>query len=280
MLKVYTNLAQAFVNPHTTEGSEQLGDRICKIIEHEIFKAKHYPKGESVQLSVLEPLLEKNLKLAAKPFKKKKTAVTPSKKKQSASFQRYRKIVNLAQNSTYWILKLIDSRNFSEEELERVSDILKNAMVRYFDDKNSQLKPQFLKEIFRRWSWIGQRFFGFLVEKCTSAKSKFRRVEALDLILEILKPFVLVNKDGNSEGKEMISVHLSPLSDLIKELVTNMPEKQAKRAEVRKFCGKIFTIVTTYKLSTQFLESLDPEVHTTCETQIGKAFLDLKRQQA
>ncbi|KAM0028732.1 putative DNA-directed DNA polymerase [Helianthus debilis subsp. tardiflorus] len=242
VLRVFTNLAQAFVNPHTTEGSEQLGDRICKIIEHEIFKAKHYPRGESVQLSVLEPLLEKNLKLAAKPFKKKKSAVTPSKKKQSASFQRYRKIVNLAQNSTYWILKLIDSRSFSEDELERVYDMLKNTMVRYFDDKNSQLKPQFLKEIFRRWPWVGQHFFGFLVDKCAGAKSKFRQVEALDLILEILKPHVLV-KDGNDEGKEMISVHLSRLSNLIKELVTNMPEKQAKRAEVRKFCGNRHRVV-------------------------------------
>ncbi|KAD4179224.1 hypothetical protein E3N88_27815 [Mikania micrantha] len=278
VLKIFTNLAQAFVNPHTTEGSEQLDDRICKIMEHEIFKAKHYPKGESVQLSVLEPLLEKNLKLAGKMLKKKKSAITPSKKKQSASFQRYRKIVNLAQNSTYWILKIIDSRGFPEAELGRVFDILENALVRYVDDKNSQLKPQFLKEIFRRWTWVGQHFFGFLVEKCTSAKSKFRQVEALDLILEILKPYILV-KDGNDEAKEMISVHLSRVSNLIKELVTNMPEKQAKRAEVRKFCGKIFTFLTSYKLSTQFLESLDPEVHSACESQIGKAFLDLKRQQ-
>ncbi|KAI3755493.1 hypothetical protein L1987_55294 [Smallanthus sonchifolius] len=279
VLKVFSNLAQAFVNPHTTEGSKQLGDRICKIMEHEIFKAKHYPKGESVQLSVLEPLLEKNLKLAAKPFKKKKSTITPSKKKQSASFQRYRKIVNLAQNSIYWILKIIDATSFPEAELERVFDMLKNALVRYFDDKNSQLKPQFLKEIFRRWPWVGQHFFGFLVEKCTSAKSKFRQVEALDLILEILKQYALVNKDGNDEAEEMISNHLSRLGSLIKELVTNMPEKQAKRAEVRKFCGKIFTLLTTHGLSTQFLESLDPEVHLKCENQIGKAFLELKKQQ-
>ncbi|PWA53472.1 DNA polymerase V family [Artemisia annua] len=70
VLKVFSNLCQAFVNPHTTEGSEQLGDHICKIVEHKILKAKHYPKGESLQLSMLEPLLEKNLKLASKPFKK------------------------------------------------------------------------------------------------------------------------------------------------------------------------------------------------------------------
>lgn len=267
------------MNPHTTEGSEQLGDRICKIMEHKIFKAKQYPKGESVQLSILEPLLEKNLKLAAKPFKKKKTAITPSKKKQSASFQRYRKIVNLAQNSTYWILKMIDSRNFSEAELEKVFNILENALVRYFDGKNSHLKPQFLKEIFRRWPWVSQHFFGFLMEKCSSARSKFRQVEALDLVLETLKPFVSVNTGGNDAGKEMVSSHLPELCALIKELLTNMPDKQAKRAEVRKFCGKIFNIISTLKLCTPFLESLEKDVQSVCETQIGKPFLDLKKQE-
>nr|GEU41031.1 myb-binding protein 1A [Tanacetum cinerariifolium] len=281
VLKVYSNLCQAFVNPHTTEGSEQLGDRICKIVENKILKAKHYPKGESLQLSMLEPLLEKNLKLAAKPFKKKKAAITPSKKKQSASFQRYRKIVNLAQNSTYWILKIIDSGSFSEEDKEKVFDILKSAIVAYFDGKNSQLKPQFLKEIIRRCAWVGERYFGLLVEKCSTAKSKFRQVEALDLLLEALKPFVSVNKSEGTvvPGKKMLSSHLSELCVLIKELVTNMPEKQARRAEVRRFCVRMFHIISNLKLSTKFLKSLDSEVHSVCEKQIGKAFLDLKKQE-
>ncbi|PWA83033.1 DNA polymerase V family [Artemisia annua] len=275
------NVMQAFVNPHTTEGSEQLGDRICKIVEHKILKAKHHPKGESLQLSMLEPLLEKNLKLASKPFKKKKTAITPSKKKQSASFQRYKKIVNLAQNSTYWILKIIDFGNFSEEDMEKVFDILKSAIVAYFDGKNSQLKPQFLKEIIRRCAWVGKRYFGLLVEKCSTAKSKFRQVEALDLLLEALKPFVSVNKSKDTVGlgKKMISSNLSELCVLIKELVTNMPEKQARRAEVRRFCGRMFHIISTLKLSKKFLKSLDSEVHSVCEKQIGKAFLDLKKQE-
>ncbi|GJX48621.1 Myb-binding protein 1A-like protein [Tanacetum coccineum] len=286
LLEIYLHENQgksyfAFVNPHTTEGSDQLGDRICKIVENKILKAKHYPKGESLQLSMLEPLLEKNLKLAAKPFKKKKTAITPSKKKQSASFQRYRKIVNLAQNSTYWILKIIDSGNFSEEDKEKVFDILKSAIVAYFDGKNSQLKPQFLKEIIRRCAWVGERYFGLLVEKCSTAKSKFRQVEALDLLLEALKPFVSVNKSEGTvvPGKKMLSSHLSELCVLIKELVTSMPEKQARRAEVRRFCGRMFHIISTLKLSTKFLKSLDSEVHSVCEKQIGKAFLDLKKQE-
>ena len=34
VLKVYSNLAQAFVNPHTSEGSEQLGQRIWGILQN------------------------------------------------------------------------------------------------------------------------------------------------------------------------------------------------------------------------------------------------------
>ncbi|KAK6156707.1 hypothetical protein DH2020_010955 [Rehmannia glutinosa] len=92
VVTVFSNLAQAFANPQTTEGSEQLGQRIWGIIQKKIFKAKDYPKGESVQLAILEPLLEKYLKLAAKPFKRKKSASNPSKKKQSASWNRHKMI--------------------------------------------------------------------------------------------------------------------------------------------------------------------------------------------
>lgn len=120
VLTVYSNLASALVKPHTTEISEQLGQRIWGIIQKKIFKAKDFPKGEDLQLSTLESLLEKNLKLASKPFKKKKSAV-PSKKKQSASWKRHKMIVSLAQNSTYWILKILDARKFSDSELHKES---------------------------------------------------------------------------------------------------------------------------------------------------------------
>ena len=115
VIKIFSNLAQAFTNPHTTEGSEQLGQRIWGIIQKKIFKAKEeYPKGETVSVAVLEPLLEKYLKLAAKAIKRKKSASNPSKKKQSASLSRHKMINSLARSSTFWILKIIDASNFSE----------------------------------------------------------------------------------------------------------------------------------------------------------------------
>ncbi|KAF2312267.1 hypothetical protein GH714_029619 [Hevea brasiliensis] len=196
VLTLYSNLASALVKPHTTEISEQLGQRIWGILQKKIFKAKDFPKGEAVQLSTLESLLEKNLKLASKPFKRKKSAV-PSKKKQSASWKRHKMIISLAQNSTYWILKIIDARKFSDSELQRVFDILK-GLVGYFDSKKSQIKSEFLKEIFRRRPWIGHHLFGFLLEKCGSAKSEFRRVDALDLVMEILKSMVSSGTDESS----------------------------------------------------------------------------------
>ncbi|KAK4381305.1 Myb-binding protein 1A-like protein, partial [Sesamum angolense] len=280
VLKVFSNLAQAFANPQTTEGSEQLGQRIWGIIQKKIFKAKDYPRGESVQLAVLEPLLEKYLKLAAKPFKRKKSASNPSKKKQSASWNRHKMINSLAQSSTFWILKIIDARNFSESELQKVCDIFQNALVAYFDSKKSQMKCEFLKEIFKRRPWIGRHLFGFLLEKCGSAKSQFRQVEALELVTEILKSHISSTTDESAEDaqKMMLKNHLSKLSHLIKHLVTNMPEKQSRRADVRKFCGKVFQILTTYNLTSSFLKTLEPDGHTACETQLGDIFLALKKR--
>ncbi|KAL6964195.1 DNA-directed DNA polymerase [Sarracenia purpurea var. burkii] len=279
VLKVYSNLAQAFVNPHTTEGSEQLGQRIWGILQKKIFKAKDYPRGEAVQLSMLESLLEKNLKLASKSFKKKKSVVNPSKKKQSASWNRYKMITSLAHNSTFWILKIIDARKFSESELQRVFDIFQDALATYFDSKKFQMKSVFLKEIFRRRPWIGHHLFEFLLEKCCSCKSEFRRVEALDLVIEILKSLVSVSTDGSGQAASMktLNSHIPKLCCLIKELVTNMPEKQSRRAEVRKFCSRVFQIMTSLKLSESFLKALESDVHAACEDQLGDVFVALKK---
>ncbi|PSS29231.1 Ribonuclease [Actinidia chinensis var. chinensis] len=279
VLKVYSNLAQAFVNPHTTEGSEQLGQRIWGILQKKIFKAKDYPKGESVQLSMLEPLLEKNLKLASKPFKKKKSVVNPSKKKQSASWSRHKMITSLAQQSTFWILKIIEARKFPESELQRVLDIFQDALETYFDSKKFQMKSEFLKEIVRRRPWIGHHLFEFLLDKCCSSKSEFRRVEALDLVIEILKSLVSVtaNESGRAASKKTLKNHLPKLCHVIKELVTNMPEKQSRRAEVRKFCSRVFQIISSLNLSEPFLQALEPNAHTACETQLGDVFLALKK---
>ncbi|KDP35949.1 hypothetical protein JCGZ_09921 [Jatropha curcas] len=278
VLTVYSNLARALVNPHTTEISEQLGQRIWGILQKKIFKAKDFPKSESIQLSTLDSLLEKNLKLASRPFKKKKSAA-PSKKKQLASWKRHKMIVSLAQNSTFWILKIIDARNFSDSELQRVIDIFKGVLVEYFDSKKSQIKSEFLKEIIRRRLWIGHHLFGFLLEKCGGAKSEFRRVDALDLVMEILKSMVSSGTDESShnESKKILKSHLQKLSHLVKELVMNMPENKSRRAEVRKFCGKLFQIVSSHDITKSFLKDLTPETQAACESQLGELFLNLKK---
>ncbi|KAL3538735.1 hypothetical protein ACH5RR_002101 [Cinchona calisaya] len=279
VLKVFSNLAQAFVNPHTTEGSEQLGQRIWGILQKKIFKAKEYPRGEAVQLSALESLLEKNLKLAAKPFKKKKLGSGTSSKKHSASWNRHKMITSLAQNSTFWILKVMDAKNLSVSELQRVFDIFKSTLGSYFDSKKSQMKSEFLKEIFRRRPWIGHNLFGFLLEKCGSAKSQFRRVEALDLITEVLKSLTVNADDGSQHSSvKILKSHLPQLYDLVKELVTNMPEKQSRRADVRKFCGKVFQILTSLKLSVPFLKALEPDARAACESQLGETFLAFEKR--
>lgn len=270
MLKILSNLSQAFVNPHTTEGSEQLAQRIWGILQKKIFKAKDYPKDESLQLPILETLLEKNLKLAAKPFKKKKSTSNASSKKQSA-LNRHKMINSLAQNATFWILKVIDARNFSHTDLEKVLEIFKGVLVSYFDSKKTQMKSEFLKEILRRRPWIGRNLLGFVLEKCANAKLQFRQIEALDLIAEVLKS-VAADKDG-FDSKKMLKKHLPLLGQLIKKVVLNIPQKQSRRADVRKFCGKVFQIISSQNLSSSFLKEFEPEERAGCKAQLGDAFL-------
>lgn len=277
VLLVYSNLAQAFVNLHNVEGSDQLGQRIWGILQKKIFKAKDHPKGEAIQLSSLESLLERNLKLASKPFKRK-SAGNPSKKP-SASRNRHKMITSLAQNSTYWILKIIDGRNFQESELQKVLDIFRGVMVGFFDSKKSQIKSEFLIEIFRRRPWIGQHLLGFLLEKCSSAKSDFRRVEALDLIHEILRSLVPPNPDEQQQerSKKLVKKHLEKLGHLIGEMVKNMPKKQSRRAEVRKFCSRVFQIMSNLNLTKPFLKDLAPEAQAACESRLGELFTNFRK---
>ncbi|KAL3580316.1 hypothetical protein D5086_018151 [Populus alba] len=279
VLMVYLNLARAFVNPQTAEISEQLGQRIWGILQKKILKAKDFPRGDAVQLPTLKSLLEKNLKLASKPLKKKKSAGNLSKKKQLAMSKRHKMIVSLAQDSTFWILKIIGARNFPECELQGVIDIFKGELARYFESKTSQIKSDFLTEIFRRRPWIGHHLFGFLLEKCSRAKLEFRRVEALDLVIEILKSMVSSGNDESNRNasKKVLKNHLQKLSHLIKELATNMPEKPSRRAEARKFCGKVFRYVSTYDLTKSFLKYLAPEAEAACESQLGELYLNFKK---
>ncbi|KAJ6692303.1 MYB-BINDING PROTEIN 1A FAMILY MEMBER [Salix purpurea] len=240
VLMVYLNLARAFVNPQTAEISEQFGQRIWGILQKKILKAKDFPRGGAVQLPTLESLLEKNLKLASKPLKRKKSA---------------------------------------ECELQGVIDIFKGELARYFESKTSQIKSDFLTEIYRRKPWIGHHLFGFLLEKCSSGKLEFRRVEALDLVIEILKSMVSSGNDesNRSAAKKTLKNHLQKLSHLVKELATNMPEKSSRRAEVRKFCGKVFRYVSAYDLTKSFVKYLTPEAEAACESQLGELYLNFKK---
>ncbi|KAM1264365.1 hypothetical protein ACFX2J_034181 [Malus domestica] len=276
VLLVYSNLARAFIEPPSAESSEQLGQRVWGIMQKKIFKAKDYPKGEDVQLSTLESLLQKNLKLASKPIKRKKSATNLSKKKQSASWNRHKMITSLAQSSTFWILKIVEARNFPESELQRIFDIFQGVLVEYFNSKKSQIKSGFLKEIFRRRPWVGHHLFGFLLEKCGTSKSDFRRVEALDLVSEILKS--LGSTDGSSQEalKNIMKSHLPKLCRLIEQLLTNISEKQSRQAEARKFCSRILQMITTLKLTKSFLKKLSPDAHAKCESQPSAQFIKMK----
>lgn len=274
---MYSHLARAFVNPHTAEVSEQLGQRIWGILQRQIFKAKDYPKGDGVQLSTLESLLDRSLKLASKPLKRQKSATNPSK--QSAALNRQKMVSSLAQTSTFWLLKIIDSRNFSESELQRIVQIFQEVLVGYFDSKKSQIKSGFLKEVFRRRPWIGHAVFGFVLERCGSAKSDFRRVEALDLIMEILKPLASGSGEGQNASKKMLKSNLDKLSHLMKELVTNMPTKPARRSEVHKFCVRALEILSKLNLTKSFLKALPPDAQAALEAQLGQQFISLKKSE-
>ncbi|KAL9689369.1 hypothetical protein QQ045_009754 [Rhodiola kirilowii] len=279
VLTVYTHLAQAFVHPQIAEGNEQLGQRIWSILQKRILKAKNSPDSRDCELDILESLLERNLKLASKPFKKKKSASNPTKNKKSAAWNRHKMITSLARDSVFWILKLIDGRGLPDNKLDKIFEIFQSTLVEYFDSKKCQLKSDFLKEIFRRRPWIGHHVFGFLLEKCSCAKSEFRRVEALDLVMEVLKSLVSSSseKEKTDKSKKILKLHISKICHLIKELITNMPEKQSRRADVRKFCTKVFQMVSAHNLNKTFLKELSPEAHTACETQLGEAFLSLKK---
>lgn len=293
VLTVYSNLAQAFLNPHASEGSVQLEERVWTILKKKIFKVKEYPKGEGVGLSTLESLLEKKLKLALKALKIKKS-FTNSSKKQQAALNWPKKIASLAQDSTFWILGIIDAQDLEPSEVERVVGIFKLALGNYF--KQSQLKTNFLKEIFKRRPWIGHHLFYFLLETCESLKSEFRRVEVLDLVKELLKLMFLaakkkksnVENSGEEAPKEMLKSHwpklapneilkshLPKLCCVIEKLVRKMPEKQSRRAEVRKFCLMALKVVSDYNLNACFLQELSKDARTACETQLGQPFLCL-----
>ncbi|CAL9079455.1 unnamed protein product [Musa textilis] len=260
VLMVYSYLAQAYVNSHMTEGGEPLKQRIGGIVQKKVFKAKDYPKSDDIQLHSLEILLEKSLK--------------------SASRSRYKTVSSFAQTSTFWLLKVIHSRDLSKSELESVANNFQNILVDYFSNKKSRLKAGFIKEVIRRHSWLGLLLFGFLLEKCGTAKSEFRQIEALDVIDCIIKTCIPTGKgekdqDDSSRAK-FLKKNVPAICELMEKLLTTMPEKQSRRAEVRRFCTRILNTVSMLNLNKAFLKVLKPDVRVLCEHQLGEAFHPFK----
>ncbi|KAF2597872.1 hypothetical protein F2Q68_00012559 [Brassica cretica] len=133
----------------------------------------------------------------------------------------------------------------------------------------SQIKVDFLEEVFRRRAWIARKLFGFLVEKSLNPKVEFCRVlEVLQLISEGLRSLVTVSKESRRKMKS----HMGKLSCLVKELVGNVPEKQARRAKVRKVCGRVFRMVSSLKLTKSFLKGLGQDGQRDCETALVICF--------
>ncbi|WZZ37353.1 hypothetical protein YC2023_020754 [Brassica napus] len=146
-------------------------------------------------------------------------------------------------------------------------------IARYLGELNayldkSQIKVDFLEEVFRRRAWIARKLFGFLVEKSLNPKVEFCRVEALGLVSEGLRSLVTVSKESRRKMKS----HMGKLSCLVKELVGNVHEKQARRAKVRKVCGRAFRMVSSLKLTMSFLKGLGQDGQRDCETALVICF--------
>uniref|UniRef100_A0A1D1Z044 Myb-binding protein 1A-like protein n=1 Tax=Anthurium amnicola TaxID=1678845 RepID=A0A1D1Z044_9ARAE len=260
VLLVYSCLVQAFVNSHSSEGRKQLGERIGGILQRQIFKAKEHPKGNGIQISNLEILLEKSLRLASRT--------------------RIKAVSLLAENSAFWILKVIHSSNFSGSELERVFEISRLVFTDYFDNKKCRLKSGFIKEVFRRHPWVARQLFDLVLEKCGSARSEFRRVETLDLLDLALKLILSQESDtekGVSSKSKFLKRHLSSFTELICQLLRKFPEKQSRRTEVRRFCCKILHAFSSHNLLKSFIKRLTPDVYSACESKLGNYFLPFKK---
>ncbi|KAH0448617.1 hypothetical protein IEQ34_022417 [Dendrobium chrysotoxum] len=238
ILSIYSCLVQAYSKYHGVGGNEQLGQRINGILQKKIIKGRDYPKGDDISLDSLAKLLEKSLKIASR--------------------SRVKDISSLAQASAFWLLKIVNSRNFSELELSSIVQIFESLLVDYFNNRNCRLKSGFIKEIIRRHHWLGLKLFGFLLGKCTNAKSEFRRIEAVDMVDCIIKSVipsskVVGDKEAISKSSKLLKAHLPALCELIFQLLNNLPGKQSRRAEVRRFCTRSLQAVSMLNLKKSFL---------------------------
>lgn len=262
---VFSHLARAYVNYHSIEGCKQLSERIGGILQKKLFKGKEYPKGDEIDFCVLEKLLQKGIKSASRAHSKP--------------------VSLLAKNSTFWLLKIIHSRNLIDSELEGVMKIIRDELiVDYLNSKKSRLKPEFIKGTIQRHPWVWQQLLKFFLEKCSSAKSDFRRIEALDLVGSIMKPYCSIRKRETkkdvSKKSKFVKSHFPQICELIQKLLVKFPEKQAKRAIVRRFCALVFDGVSVLGLEEKFLKSLNPDTCAACESHLGNLFDTLKNKPA
>ncbi|XP_062218145.1 uncharacterized protein LOC133918324 [Phragmites australis] len=249
-LEVYSFLMQAFVKSHGADGIEQFKQRIGGILQKRIFKGKEYPKGNDVELSRLESLLEKALRLASR--------------------SRFNTVASVAQNATFWILKIINSKNCSKQELASVVDKFHSILIDYFSNKKSRLKLGFVKEVVRRNPWIGQELLGFVLQEIGSTKAEYRRNQTLELVDCILKSW-----DG--DGSVVLMEHLAQMCNLIQEVLSKIPENKLRRREVRRFCTRVLETVAKLNLKEQFQGTLKPETYSLCQAHLGAAFAPFQK---
>lgn len=254
VLEVYAFLMQAFVKSHSSDGSEQFRTRIGGILQKRIFKGKDCPKGNDVELSKLERLLQKALHLASR--------------------SRHKAVASAAQNATFWILKIINSKGCSKEELASVVEKFHYMLNDYFNNKKSRLKSSFVKEVVRRNPWVGRELFGFALQKVGSTKAEYRRVQMLELVDCILKSWV---GDDVSSASKVLKKNLAPLCEMMQEILTKMPENKSRRQEVRRFCTRALQTVTKLSLKEKFQKKLSSEAYSLCEAQLGAAFVPFKK---
>ena len=257
MITVYSSLMQAFINSHSDSGKKQLGERISGILQKKIFKGKDFPKASEVAMSTLAALLGKSLRLALR--------------------SRVKPISSTAENSAFWLLKIINSGEFSSAELDPVFDLVHRLLDDYFDNKKSRVKSTFVKEVLRRHPWINRQLFDLLLKKCTEAKSEFRRIEALELVDFSLRLLVTpASTVGDGAAAKFLKTHVVAFSELVCQLLSRFPEKQSRRAEVRRVCGRILEALTTHNLVKSFVKHLTPEACSACQAKLGNQFHFLK----
>jgi len=249
VLEVYSFLMQAFVKSHGADGTEQFRQRIAGILQRRVFKGNEYPEGDVVEFGKLESLLEKALRLASR--------------------SRYNTVASVAQNATFWILKIINSMNCSEQELASVVDKFRSILNDY-DRKKSRLKLGFVKEVAKRNPWIGQELFGFVLQRTENTKAQYRRNQMLELVDYILKSWA-------GDASEVFLNHLAQLCGLIQEALSAVPENKSRRKEVRNFCTGILQTVLKLDLKEQFQNALSPEAYSLCEAKLGAAFTTFKK---